>query len=84
VELTLGEDQKAIMVPTQCIIPQERNKSLILVKSGKAKFVKVVTGMRQSSDIEITQGISEGDTIVTTGIMFLKPGAPIKLSRLQN
>jgi membrane fusion protein (multidrug efflux system) len=84
VELTLGEDQKAIMVPTQCIIPQERNKSLILVKSGKAKFVKVTTGMRQASDIEITQGISEGDTIVATGIMFIKPGAPIKLSRLQN
>ncbi len=84
VDLTLGEDQKAIMVPTQCIIPSERNKSLILVKSGKAKFVKVTTGLRQSSDIEITQGISEGDTIVVTGIMFLKPGSPIKLSRLQN
>jgi len=84
VELTLGEDQKAIMVPTQCIIPQERNKSIILVKSGKAKFVKVTTGMRQSSDIEITQGISTGDTIVTTGIMFIKPGSQIKLSRLQN
>jgi membrane fusion protein (multidrug efflux system) len=84
VELTLGEDQKAIMVPTQCIIPQERNKSVILVKGGKAKFVKVITGMRQSSDIEITSGINEGDTVVTTGIMFIKPGAPIKLSRLLN
>jgi membrane fusion protein (multidrug efflux system) len=84
VELTLGEDQKAIMVPTQCIIPQERNKSVILVKNGKAKFTRVTTGMRQASGIEITQGISEGDTIVATGIMFIKPGAPIRLSRLQN
>jgi membrane fusion protein, multidrug efflux system len=84
VELTLGENQKAIMVPTQCIIPQERNKSLILLKGGKAKFVKVVTGMRQASDIEIAEGLNEGDTVVTTGIMFIKPGAPIKLSRLLN
>ncbi len=83
VELILGENQKAIMLPTQCIIPQERNKSVIIVKKGRAKFVKVETGSRQESDIEITKGISAGDTIVTTGIMFIKPDAPIKLSMLQ-
>lgn len=84
VELTLGADQKAIMLPTQSIIPQERGKSVILLKGGKAKFVKVETGMRQSSDIEITRGITEGDTVVVTGTMFLKPDAQVKLSRLQN
>ena len=84
VELTLGADQKAIMLPTQCIIPQERGKSVILYKRGKAKFVKVETGIRQSSDIEITSGVSAGDTVVVTGIMFLKPEATVKLSRLQN
>jgi membrane fusion protein (multidrug efflux system) len=83
VELILGQNQKAIMVPTQCIIPQERNKSVILVKNGKAKFVAVETGLRQESDIEIIKGISVGDTVVTTGIMFIKPDAPIKLSQLK-
>jgi membrane fusion protein, multidrug efflux system len=42
----------------------------------------VETGMRQESNIEITRGISAGDTVVTTGTMFIKPDAPIKLSKL--
>ena len=83
VELILGANTKAIMLPTQCIIPQERNKSVILIKGGKAKFTKVETGLRQESDIEITSGIVEGDTVVTTGVMFLKTGAAVKFSKLQ-
>jgi membrane fusion protein (multidrug efflux system) len=71
------------MLPTQCIIPHERNKSVILVKKGLAKFIKVETGLRQESDIEIISGVSIGDTVVITGIMFIKPDAPINLSKLQ-
>lgn len=84
VELTLGEDKKAIMLPTQCIIPQDKSNKVILVKQGKARFVDVQTGTRLSSDIEITRGIDEGDTVVVTGILFIKPGSAIKLSRIQN
>jgi membrane fusion protein, multidrug efflux system len=83
VELVFGANQEAIMLPTQCIIPQERDKSVILVKGGKAKYVKVETGARQESAIEITSGVSTGDTVVTTGILFLKPGSPVKLSALK-
>jgi membrane fusion protein, multidrug efflux system len=83
VELILGENQVAIMLPTQCIIPQARDKSVIIVKGGKAIFTKVETGSRRESDIEITKGVNAGDTVVTTGIMFIKPGAPVKLSMLK-
>jgi len=82
VDLELKEIKNALMVPTQAIIPQEQNKQLIIAKNGKATFVTVQTGVRQSSNIEITKGIAAGDTIVTTGILFLKQGASIKFSKV--
>lgn len=82
VELVLGENKNALMVPTQAIIPQERTKQLIVAKGGKAKFITVKTGVRQASSIEVAEGIAAGDTIVTTGLLFLKPGADLKFSRV--
>jgi membrane fusion protein, multidrug efflux system len=82
VDLELGENNNALMVPTQAIIPQERNKQVIVAQGGKAKFVPVKTGTRQASAVEVVSGLSVGDTIVTTGILFLKPGADIKFSKI--
>jgi membrane fusion protein (multidrug efflux system) len=72
-------DTKAIMVPTSCIIPDDKNKQLILVKNGKASFVNVETGLRQASNIEIKKGINPGDSVVVTGVLFARPKAPLKV-----
>jgi membrane fusion protein (multidrug efflux system) len=82
VELGLRENQHALMVPTQAIIPQEMNKNVIVCKGGKAKFVVVTTGVRQDANIEIVSGIEAGDTIVTTGILFIKPGSALKFAKV--
>ena len=55
-----------------------------VIKGGKAVFVQVKTGVRESANIEVSEGISAGDTIVTTGILFLKPGMNVKLSKINN
>jgi membrane fusion protein, multidrug efflux system len=82
VELRLKENKSALMVPTQAIIPRERDKQLIIAKSGKAKFVTVKTTIRQASMIEVTDGIVAGDTVVTTGILFIKPGVNLNFSKV--
>jgi membrane fusion protein (multidrug efflux system) len=82
VELRLGENRQALLVPTQAIIPQEKNKKLIVAKQGKANFVIVKTGTRTSSRVEILSGINAGDTIVVNGILFLKQDADLKFSKV--
>jgi membrane fusion protein (multidrug efflux system) len=84
VEIRLHENKNALLIPTQVIIPQERNKNVIVCKNGKALFVTVKTGVRQSSNIEILSGIEPGDTVVTTGIQFIKPGAVLNFSKVMN
>ena len=83
VQLQLNEDRHALMIPTQSIILQERNKQVIVCKGGKAVFSKIKTGVRKASDIMVTEGLSEGDTVVTTGILFIKPGSPLKFAKVK-
>jgi membrane fusion protein (multidrug efflux system) len=82
VSLVLGNKTQALMVPNQAIIPQAREKKVILSKGGKAQFVTVKTGVRQAEMIEIIDGIQPGDTICTTGILFLRPDAPVTFSKI--
>lgn len=80
VSLRLSENNNALMIPTQAIIPEEADKSIIVAQNGKAHFVKIKTGIRKVSKIEVTDGIQQGDTIITTGILFLNEGAKLSYS----
>lgn len=82
VQMILGKNNNAIMIPTDAIIPQARNKQVILYKAGKASFNNVTTGIRDSSNIQITGGLNIGDTVITTGLLFLKPGSDVKISKI--
>ncbi len=74
-----GENKKAIMVPTNSIIPEDRNNQLILVKNGKATFVDVQTGYRLANNVEITRGVNPGDTVIVTGVLFARPKSVVKI-----
>src|SRR5664280_234364 len=84
VELRLSESNNALMVPTEAVIPQDMSKQLIVARNGKASFVTIKTGIRNASSIQVLRGISPGDTVVTTGILFLKPKAVLRFSKIKS
>ena len=74
-----GVDKKAILVPTNCIIPDDKNNQVIIVRGGKATFSNVLTGVREANNVEITKGINAGDTVVVTGVLFARPNALLNI-----
>ncbi len=80
VDFNLGENDNALMIPTQSIIPQARDKKVVVYRGGSADFNTVTTGIRDSSKVEILSGLVIGDTIITTGLLSLKPGSKITIS----
>ena len=81
--LRLSENENAIVVPTQAIIPKEQFKSVIVARGGKAHFATVKTGVRKENVIEIIDGLSAGDTVIITGILFIKEGSALNYSSLK-
>lgn len=74
-----GDNKKAVMIPTNSIIPDDKNSQVILVKKGAASFVNVTTGVRESNTVEIISGVQPGDSVVVTGVLFARPKAPLKI-----
>ena len=82
VNISFAPDTNAIMIPSQAVIPQVRGKQVAVYSGGVVLFKDVETGMRDSSRIEITKGLEQGDTIITTGLMSLKPNAKVQLAKI--
>jgi membrane fusion protein (multidrug efflux system) len=55
---------------------------VFVYRGGKASSVKVTTGLRTESRIQITDGLKYGDTLLVTGILQLRQGLPVQLDTI--
>lgn len=84
VNLSFEPNSNALMIPTQAVIPQARGKKAVLFKNGMAEFVDITTNVRDSSNVQVTSGLSKGDTIIITGLLSVKPGAQVSINKITN
>lgn len=82
VKIVLGKSDDAIMIPNSSVLPQGRKKLVYLYNGGKAKQTEITTGVRDSTNIQVLSGVSLGDTVLTTGLLFLRPGADVKITKI--
>ncbi|WP_151637272.1 efflux RND transporter periplasmic adaptor subunit [Noviherbaspirillum aerium] len=81
VRLILAERERALVVPEEAIVPQGTKTMVWKVIDGKASKVEVKTGLRRAAKVEITQGLEEGDIVVTAGqIRLSRDGTPIRIA----
>jgi membrane fusion protein (multidrug efflux system) len=80
IELKLKKTVDALMVPTQAVIPVLKGQTVYIARNGSVVTAPVKTGTRTASAIQILEGIAAGDTIITTGLMQLRPGMPVKVA----
>ncbi|MBS1512345.1 MAG: efflux RND transporter periplasmic adaptor subunit [Bacteroidetes bacterium] len=84
VQIPLSENNDALMIPTQAVIPQTRDKKVLAVRNGIASLETVTTGIRDSANVEITSGLKAGDTVLITGLLATKPGTKVALNQVFN
>lgn len=77
VNIELERRDNALLVPEQAIVPRSDGRHVYRVVEGKAKLVKVETGVRRTGEVEIMKGLDAGDTIVVDGQLKLQDGAPV-------
>jgi membrane fusion protein (multidrug efflux system) len=82
VRIVLGKSEDAIMIPTIVVQPLGRKKLVYLYRGGKSVPADITTGVRDSSNVQVLTGIKVGDTVITTGLLFLRPNADVKLKKL--
>ncbi len=79
INLKLFPDKPCIMIPARAIVPLMDSEQVYVLRKGKAKAVDIRSGYRTGSEVEITEGLAENDTLVTTGLLQIKEGMPIRV-----
>ena len=75
--LQLKED--ALTVPEQAIVPQGDSQFVFKIVDGKVKLTKVVTVTRREGRVEIVDGLSVGDEVVTAGQLKIRDGSAVSV-----
>lgn len=71
--------RNSIQLPTNAIIPDTRNKKVFVFRNGKVQSIIVETGIRQNDIVEIVSGLSVGDTVAVSALLYLRPDAPARV-----
>jgi membrane fusion protein, multidrug efflux system len=82
VKALLSQINNTVSIPSEALIPEMEGEKVYILNNGKAKEVKVTTGLRTESHIQIRTGLDFGDTLLTTAILQLRDDIPVQLDTL--
>jgi membrane fusion protein (multidrug efflux system) len=72
------KEKDALVIPSYALVPELKGHKVFLYKGGKAVARSVEIGIRTDEKVEISRGVQEGDTLITSGVMQLRPGMIVR------
>jgi membrane fusion protein (multidrug efflux system) len=80
VRLIVTERNDALLVPEEAVVPMGSERLVFRVVDGKAVGARIKIGARRGGAVEILEGLSPGDMVVTAGQLKLREGAPVTVA----
>lgn len=76
----LKEDIQSLVIPEEAIVP-ERSKQFVFVVGPDeiAELREVQTGRRRPGEVEIVQGLTQGERVITEGTLKARPGQAVRV-----
>ncbi len=81
--LILDQIDDALMLPTIAIVPELNAQKVFVVRDGKVEESRIRTGIRTSEKVQVIDGVSHGDIILTTGLLQVRPGMEVEITDLK-
>jgi RND family efflux transporter MFP subunit len=71
--------QELKVVPRNAFIGSVSSNQVFVVENGTAKLKKVVAGRILGDQVEIVDGLDDGESVITTGQINLQDGSPVEI-----
>ncbi len=81
VEINAGTIDNAVIIPEQALVARGDRVFVYAVENDKAVMKPVKTGLRQAGKVQIVDGLTIGETIVTDGQIKLRPDADVVIGQ---
>ena len=75
---------KSIPVPAEALTLDKDGAYVYVVNDGKAKIKHVETGLRTPIAVDVVNGLDEGDTVITSGLISLREGAAVRIREIRH
>jgi membrane fusion protein (multidrug efflux system) len=82
VEIAASNLLEALQIPAEAIIPEMGTSKVFVYRNGLAQPLMITTGLRTESHVQILEGLKAGDTVLTTGLLQLRPGMQVELTQI--
>jgi membrane fusion protein (multidrug efflux system) len=73
-----GEVTPALLVPEGAIVPEQGRVFVFVVENGQATRREVKLGKRRPGEVEVVEGLKEGERVVVEGTQNLRDGGPVR------
>ncbi len=83
VTIPLLSKNETMQVKAEALIPEMGTHKVYVYRNGLAEPVQVRTGLRTESAVEIVEGLTPGDTVLTTGLLQLRPGMEVQITGIE-
>lgn len=80
VEVPLNSNDGGFLIPTEAIVPSAQGNSVFVAQDGVARRRSVELGARFADRVQVLNGLAEGDVVLITNLLRLRPDAPITLT----
>lgn len=77
-EVIFRQLDSALTVPQFAVLTDREGQQVFTLRGGQAQPQRVRTGIRTDSTVQITEGLAVGDTVLTSNVQQLRPGAVIR------
>jgi len=79
VVVVLESEHDVLQVPRDALLDQGGKRGVFVVEQGHARFHTLTFGMVGVDRVQVRHGLSEGDTVVTTGRSSLSEGMAVRV-----
>jgi len=77
-KITLDQRKDALTLPTAAVLRQGKDAFCFRLTNGKAAQTPIQLGLKVGDDFEVTNGLSDNDTVILNKAATLKDGQPVK------
>ncbi|SHG49743.1 membrane fusion protein, multidrug efflux system [Fibrobacter sp. UWCM] len=75
---------KSIPIPAEAFTLDKDGAYVFVATGGKAKIKHVQTGLRTPITVDVTGGLDEGDTVITSGLISLREGISVRIREIRH
>lgn len=84
IEVVFDRIEGALVVPSVAVLAEREGAQVFVVENGQAQRRSVRTGIRTDSTVQVVEGLSPQDTVLTSSLQQLRAGQPVQVEALED